>query len=233
MATFGYIRVSTDHQALSIEAQRERLQAYCDFRGLHLDDIFADPDVSGSKPILSRPAGSKLCEQVRKGDDVIAVKLDRCFRDAADGINTLFWWQEQGVTLHLADSSAIADTKTAAGFLTIAIQLVVSQYERMAISERTSQAMRSAQDNGKRMSKLLPYGFEEDPESEWDEEVGMYARLRENEAEQTVLQGLKRMESEQLGYQAIANVLNEAGHKQRNGKPWSRQMVWGLTARKR
>ena len=233
MATFGYIRVSTDQQQLSIEAQRERLQAYCEFRNLHLDDIFADPDVSGSKPILSRPAGSRLCETVKKGDDVIAVKLDRCFRDAADGINTLFWWQDQGVTLHLADSSAIADTRTAAGFLTIAIQLVVGQYERMATSERTSQAMRSAQSNGKRMSKLLPYGFEEDPESEFDQEVGMFERIRENPAEQATLKDMQMLNEKGLGYQAIATKLNEHGYNQRNGKPWSRQMVWGIIARKK
>ena len=45
----GYIRVSTDEQAergLGLEAQRQRIQAYCEMKGLRLTTIFEDPGLS-------------------------------------------------------------------------------------------------------------------------------------------------------------------------------------------
>jgi hypothetical protein len=42
----GYVRVSTDEQAergLGLEAQRQRVRAYCEMKGLHLTTIFEDP----------------------------------------------------------------------------------------------------------------------------------------------------------------------------------------------
>ncbi len=42
----GYVRVSTDEQAergLGLEAQRQRIRAYCEMKGLDLKTIFEDP----------------------------------------------------------------------------------------------------------------------------------------------------------------------------------------------
>jgi DNA invertase Pin-like site-specific DNA recombinase len=57
----GYVRVSTDEQAgrgLGLEAQRQRIRAYCEMKGLHLATIFEDPGLSGGKPLGSRSAGA-------------------------------------------------------------------------------------------------------------------------------------------------------------------------------
>jgi DNA invertase Pin-like site-specific DNA recombinase len=59
----GYIRVSSEEQAdsdLGLEAQRQRVAAYCAMKGLRLAEFFADPGISGGKPLASRPAGSQL-----------------------------------------------------------------------------------------------------------------------------------------------------------------------------
>jgi hypothetical protein len=43
---FGYVRVSSEEQAdsgLGLEAQRQRIAAYCAMKGLRLADVFADP----------------------------------------------------------------------------------------------------------------------------------------------------------------------------------------------
>jgi len=46
----GYIRVSTDDQAergLGLEAQRQRIRAYCEMKGLDLTAIFEELAVAG------------------------------------------------------------------------------------------------------------------------------------------------------------------------------------------
>jgi site-specific DNA recombinase len=56
----GYIRVSTEDQAdsgLGLEAQRQRIKAYCEMKGLHLAEILEDTGVSGGKALSTRPAG--------------------------------------------------------------------------------------------------------------------------------------------------------------------------------
>ncbi len=60
---FGYVRVSSEEQAdsgLGLEAQRQRVRAYCEMQGLDLENIFEDPGVSGGKPLAPGPraAGS-------------------------------------------------------------------------------------------------------------------------------------------------------------------------------
>jgi hypothetical protein len=59
----GYARVSSEEQAesgLGLEAQRQRIIAFCDMKGLRLAEVYEDAGVSGGKPLSSRPAGSRL-----------------------------------------------------------------------------------------------------------------------------------------------------------------------------
>jgi len=80
--SIGYTRVSTNEQAeegISLEAQQERLHAYCILRGLELVQIVSDPGVSAGKPLVKREGGNYLLEQLAMGtvQHVIALKLDR------------------------------------------------------------------------------------------------------------------------------------------------------------
>jgi site-specific DNA recombinase len=62
----GYVRVSSEEQAdsgLGLDAQRQRIRAYCELKDLHLATIFEDPGVSGGKPLATRPGGSRLLEK--------------------------------------------------------------------------------------------------------------------------------------------------------------------------
>src|SRR5262245_34464271 len=90
---YGYIRVSSDEQAdsgLGLEAQRQRIRAYCEAKGLLLTMLFEDPAISGGKPLSSRPAGSRLLADARRHRAVVIVaKFDRLFRSVADAAQTI------------------------------------------------------------------------------------------------------------------------------------------------
>jgi DNA invertase Pin-like site-specific DNA recombinase len=99
----GYVRVSSEEQAdsgLGLEAQRQRIIAYCAMKGLHLAEVFEDPGVSAGKPLASRPAGNRLLATAKKSKAVVVVaKLDRLFRSVADAANVIDDFDKRGIQL--------------------------------------------------------------------------------------------------------------------------------------
>ena len=82
-----YSRVSTAAQAedgYSIDAQQERLVAYCTAIGKKEYQFYTDAGYSGSN--LNRPAIQNLIEDAKKGkvETVIVFKLDRLSRSQKD-----------------------------------------------------------------------------------------------------------------------------------------------------
>jgi len=96
----GYIRVSSEEQAdsgLGLEAQRQRIRAYCEMKGLSLATIFEDPGVSGGKALATRPASLRLLAEARKNKPVLVVaKFDRLFRSVADAAQTIADFDKKG-----------------------------------------------------------------------------------------------------------------------------------------
>jgi hypothetical protein len=98
----GYVRVSSEEQAesgLGLEAQRQRIIAFCDMKGLRLAEVYEDAGVSGGKPLSSRPAGSRLINAARRGKVVVVAKLDRLFRSVADVANVIAEFDKKGIEL--------------------------------------------------------------------------------------------------------------------------------------
>jgi DNA invertase Pin-like site-specific DNA recombinase len=146
----SYIRVSSEEQAdsgLGLEAQRQRIAAYCTMKGLHLAEVYEDPGVSGGKPLASRPAGSKLLAAAKKGKVlVIAAKLDRLFRSVADAATVIADFDKKGIQL-----VAIAegfDTTNPYGRAMAQMASVFAELERAMIRERTRSAMNVKRSRG-------------------------------------------------------------------------------------
>src|SRR5258708_38419781 len=80
-----YVRVSTVEQSkfgFSLDAQEERLRAYCRMAGLDVADLIREEGVSASIPLGKRPAGSKLLGQVSGGSHGVLPKIGRLVRCA-------------------------------------------------------------------------------------------------------------------------------------------------------
>ncbi len=76
----GYVRVSTQEQVtegVSLDAQRDKLRAYCKCSDIKLIDIKADEGISGGA--LERPGLQAALAMLRRGTAItlIVVKLDR------------------------------------------------------------------------------------------------------------------------------------------------------------
>lgn len=133
-----YIRVSTQEQATegySIQAQTERLQAYCKAKGWGIFHIYTDAGFSGSN--MERPALSQLLNDVEAGrvDCVLVYKLDRLSRSQKDTLHMI----EDVFLDHDCDFVSMSenfDTSTPLGRAMIGILSVFAQLEREQIRER-------------------------------------------------------------------------------------------------
>ncbi len=72
-------------------------------QGQRLDAVFVERGVSGSVPLVQRPEGARLWAGLRRGDTVVAAKLDRLFRSALDALQAVEDLKTRGVSLVLLD----------------------------------------------------------------------------------------------------------------------------------
>lgn len=143
----GYARVSTEEQAregVSLDAQREKIHAYCSLTNLRLDRVIVEEGVSASISLAARPAGAELVEAIarRRAGHVVALKLDRLFRDAADALNQTRAWDNLGAALHLIDVGGQAiNTSSPMGRFFLTMMAGFAELERNLIGDRTRTAM--------------------------------------------------------------------------------------------
>lgn len=161
MRALGYIRVSTAEQAASghsLQAQAERIHAWCVAKGLVLVDLVTDEGVSAGKPLERRRGGAVLLQRMAAGDAdvVVVVSIDRIFRDAQDGLNTLLGTAgKPGMALQSVTDPC--DTTTAMGRFILTVWLARAQLEREQTCERNLAIATSLRAQG-RPNGYTPYG---------------------------------------------------------------------------
>jgi len=161
-----YARVSTEEQVMqgaSIEAQIERMKSYCAAANLTPALIMDEEAVSGSVSLFNRKKGSLIpgLTARREIKHIIAIKLDRLFRNALDCLETVQKWDKQDVVLHLIDmGGASLHTRSAMGKFFIGMAASFAELERNLISERTTLAINFKKANGF-VYGPVPYGFKE------------------------------------------------------------------------
>jgi len=207
MKNFAYIRVSTTEQNTSLEAQQSKILDYCKFKGLDKPEFLIDEDVSGGKPIYARPAGSKLKDL--KPDNIIAIKLDRLFRNTVDALITIDLWDKKKIALHIIDmNGASIDTGTAIGKVFITMIAGFAEFERNLISERTSVALQY------KKSKLEAYG---------NTPFGFYRQngsIIPDTEEMKVIELIFDLHRNKVSFSEIARQLNFKRIKSKKGGSW-------------
>ena len=225
----GYVRCSTQEQAdsgLGLDAQTQRVRAYCVLKGLELVEIIADAGVSGGKPLASRNGGQRLLAalRTRKAQAVVMLKLDRMFRNAGDCLATVEKWDRAGVALHVVDLGGNAiDTTSAAGRFMLVILAGAAEMERNLTRERTRAAMAVKRSNGHRVGSV-PYGFELGDDG---------VALIENPAEQAVIREIETLRSAGMNASRIAETLTVKQVPTKTGRSsrWTHQAVRRILAR--
>src|ERR1035441_354224 len=96
----AYVRVSTGKQDLSLNDQEEKIRSYCQTYGLELVEVFRESAVTGKLKLNKRPEGQRIAKLTGAGVcHIIALKLDRLFRNAGDALSHVEAWEQAGISL--------------------------------------------------------------------------------------------------------------------------------------
>ena len=162
MKAIGYIRVSTADQGNSLKVQTKKIQDYCNFRGITLEHIYTDEDVSGGKPFYSRAGGAEANNALINSDikTIVCVKPDRLFRSVKDALITVDDWSNNKISLHVIDLGGNSiDTQTALGRMFFIQSISMAEFERNITGERTKSVLNHRKDTGKSYCAAI-YGFD-------------------------------------------------------------------------
>lgn len=219
--TAAYVRVSTEEQAVqgvSLDAQIERVRAYATAQGLRLEMIYRDEGVSAGTPLASRPEGARMVDALQRGEfaHVIAVKLDRCFRNAADCMHTVDGWTKAGIAVHFVDLGGQAvDSQTAMGKFFLSIMASCAELELGNIRDRTRTALQHKRMRGDRLG-TTPFGFRTPAPG---------AALVPDQRELETVRRLLELCEEDLPFAHVARRLNEEGRAAKRGGIWQSATV--------
>lgn len=133
---FGYARVSTDDQKLSLQLDA--------LKGAKCDRIFADKGVSGAK--RTRKELDALLGNVLPGDEIVTWKLDRLGRRVRHLLELLDGFTDRGICYRSLTETI--DMSTPEGEFLATILAAVAQYERHRDAERTRAGMAAAKARG-------------------------------------------------------------------------------------
>lgn len=138
----GYLRVSTDEQAVSglgLAAQRSAIEAEAARRGLPLVAVHVDAGISGKS--LARPGLTEALADLDagKGTVLLVAKLDRLSRSVHDATGLMQRAERAGWGLVAMDANV--DTTTPQGAAMTQVLAVFAELERRLIGERTKAAL--------------------------------------------------------------------------------------------
>src|SRR3990170_4884249 len=155
-----YTRVSTEDQAkegFSLDAQRERLHAYCRAQGWTIAKEDADDGPSGRD--AKRPAYQEMMRDRDAWDKVLVIKMDRIHRNSRNFMEMMDDLREWGKDFVSATESL--DTSTAMGRFVMDIIQRIAQLESEQIGERVYMGMSQKARQGVGILGFdSPFGFE-------------------------------------------------------------------------
>ena len=203
----GYIRVSTEDQALGPEAQRASLEAWATRNGVELVAVFEDLGVSGAAALDRRPgllAALDALESRGAGLLVIA-KRDRLARDTMTAAMVERLAERAGARIVSADGVGDGDGPEA--MLMRRIVDAFAEYERALIRGRTRNALAVKKARGERVG-AVPVGSKVSTDGR---------TLEADAAELEVIAAARELRAAGLSIRNIAAELERRGFRNRAG----------------
>ena len=194
-----YMRVSTEDQAregFSLPEQKERLEAFCKFKGYEIVDYYEDAGIS-AKTGNHRPEFERLKDDIKSKriNTVVALKLDRITRSIYDWENLMTFLDENNAYLDCVNDEI--NTTSANGKMISRLLMSVSQNEIERTSERTKIGLAGAIKNG-HIPHIAPLGYKHEDR-----------KLVIDYATKDVIVRIFDLYYNGLSYKKISNLFNE------------------------
>ncbi|MHB8589794.1 MAG: recombinase family protein [Candidatus Dormibacteraceae bacterium] len=208
-----YTRISTDeeHQPFSLDAQADRLDSYVRSQeGWEVVRRFTD-QMSGST--VERPQLQRALAEARLGrfDLLLVYRVDRLSRSVRGLAQVLDDLDQANVVFRSATEPF--DTGSPAGRMMVQMLGVFAEFERATIIDRVIAGMERKAARGGWLGGTIPFGYRRNPETD---------TLEPHESEAPLVPVIFDLYlNKRLGCRAVANWLNERGHRTREGRLWS------------
>lgn len=212
MATFAYLRVSTEQQTQSgagLDAQHDA----CLRVAGELAGVYRDEGVSGKTGLDKRPALLEAIAELERGDVLLVAKRDRLGRDPLVVAMIESAVKRKGARIVSAAGEG-TDSDSPTDILMRRMVDAFAEYERLVIGARTKAALQSKKVRGERVGQI-PYGYrcEDDGKT-----------LTPDAAEQDIIAQARQLQTEGLSLRAIAARLTALGKTSR-GSAWHPQTI--------
>lgn len=216
----AYLRVSTDEQALSPEAQREGVDRWARHNGVtvvawHLDAV------SGGTPIDQRPGLLAALDDLgaHNAGHLVIYRRDRLARDLLVSAMAEALVGRHGAVITNATNGAENGNTPEAALMRAVID-AFGAYERALIRSRTKAALDVKRRRGERTGSI-PWGSQLAVDG---------VTLEPNAGEQAVITEARQLAASGVSQRAIRDVLVAHGVVSRGGKPLALSQVQRMLA---
>ena len=148
MSTIGYIRVSSNKQAL--EHQKYELQQFAKSSKIHIDNWIAET-ISSRKPLYKRKLGN-LLENLNDGDILIACEISRLGRSLLEVMKILEICLNKNCQVWTIKENYRLGNDIQSKVMAFAFGLS-AEIERNLISQRTKASLESIRAQGKKLGR--------------------------------------------------------------------------------
>lgn len=213
-----YSRYSDDmQQGESIEAQNAKCEEYAKKHDIKIVKYYSDEGFTASTKIEKREDFNNLIRDSKKGlfDIVLCHKVDRFARDSVDFLVTERELNKVGVRV-IVVATPFEDDAT--GILMKQIMVAQAEFFSRNLSDEVrTKSLQHAQ-KGKNMGGKANFGYYYDENRQY----------QINPVEAHLVRQMFELYLQGYGYKAISNKLNMEGHRNREGKLFSKNLIGSI-----